>query len=642
MTQHYQKEISSLPDVYATALQFDIHPVASMVESYFQYPLLTVGSGGSFSVANFVAELHQRNTGYLSRASTPLELVSGAIPQSVATICFSAGGNNIDICNAFKHAAREESGPVGALVLSENTKIHALQQKYTYTDVVEACAPIFKDGFLSVASLLASSILLTRAYDEVLGSKITFPSKFSDLSHTCLGSSVSESLLEKLKPILSRRVTSVLYSSIVRSTAIDLESRFVEAALGSLNVSDFRNFGHGRHHWMSKHGKETGVIAIFSDKDQILADRTIGLLPDNVPVVRQKLQGHSNLQSIAGLVFGLYVSEVAGYLSGIDPGKPGIPTFGRKLYRLGPCTKNCSISQMNQRVAIKRKAPEALNDKVQLEVWTNAYQRAIEKISQAKFGGVVLDYDGTISDQRDRYAPLSMDISDALVKLLEQEVVLGIATGRGASAGHALREKLPEHFWDSIIIGYYNGALVTSLANLDDSPIEPFSIPEFVDALTSHPMLGNAAIRSNEAQVSIHLSSRMKTSRAISVAHSLLAEYRISAEICASDHSIDLLFLGASKTNVVKAIQAKLPEGIEILRIGDKGLRPGNDADLLNSPFGLSVNEVSDHHAHCWAFAPAGIKGVQATLFYLSRLNAKHNERGLQLAIRRQVAGDAS
>lgn len=642
MTQHYQKEISSLSDVYATAMQFDIHPVASMVESSFQYPLLTVGSGGSFSVANFAAELHQRNTGLLSRASTPLELVSGTIPQSVAIMCFSAGGNNSDICTAFKHAALEESGRVAALVFSENTKLHALQEKYTYTDVVGASASIFRDGFLSVATLLASSILLTRAYDEVLGSKTPLPSEFREFSQTCLGISVSESLLDQLKPILSRRVTSVLYSSMVRSTAIDLESRFVEAALGSLHVSDFRNFGHGRHHWMSKHGEETGVIAIFSDKDQMLADRTIGLLPNNVPVVRQKLQGHPNLQSIAGLVFGLYVSEVAGYLSGIDPGKPGIPTFGRKLYRLGPCTKNRSISQLNQRATIKRKAPEALNDKVQLEVWTNAYQRAIEKISQAKFGGVVFDYDGTISDQRDRYAPLSIDIRDALVKLLEQEVLVGIATGRGASAGHALREKLPKHFWDSIVIGYYNGALVTSLANMDDSPIGPFSIPEFADALKSHPLLGTAAIRSNEAQISIHLSSRVKTSQAISVAHSLLDEYRISAEICASDHSIDLLFLGASKTNVVKAIQAKLPEELEILRIGDKGLRPGNDADLLNSPFGLSVNEVSNHHAHCWALAPAGIKGIQATLFYLSRLNAKDNDRGLQLAIRRQEASDAS
>lgn len=55
----------------------------------------------------------------------------------------------------------------------------------------------------------------------------------------------------------------------------------------------------------------------------------------------------------------------------------------------------------------------------------------------------------------------------------------------------------------------------------------------------------------------------------------------------------------------------------DILSIGDKGQWPGNDFDLLANPFSLSVNEVSGDPTTCWNLAPAGHRGVQATLDYL-------------------------
>ena len=58
----------------------------------------------------------------------------------------------------------------------------------------------------------------------------------------------------------------------------------------------------------------------------------------------------------------------------------------------------------------------------------------------------------------------------------------------------------------------------------------------------------------------------------------------------------------------------------DILRIGDKGAWPGNDAEMLDHPLGLTVDEASPSRHHCWGLAPAGVKGLQATLYYLDRL----------------------
>lgn len=631
MTKHYQRELDALSEVYAAALSFDIAAISSMVRSLVQIPVLAVGSGGSFSTASFAADLHQRRTGQFARAATPFELVAGGMPQTAATICFSASGRNRDIGVAFKRAAQEESGPVGALVLSDETPLHKLQRRYGYTYVVGGRMPAFRDGFLAVATMFASSILLTRAYDDVLGASALLPEKFETFLRSSLTCPSLEEISDHVESALARSVTSLLFSPIAHSAAVDLESRFVEAALGPLHIADFRNFGHGRHHWMAKRPEETGVLALASDQDRALADRTLELLPNNIPAARIDLQGPPDFQAIGALLAGLYVSEAAGRIAGIDPSKPRVPSFGRKLYRLSPGATGLKASDANRRAAIKRKAPDALRDQEQFDVWATAHQRAIETVAKARFGGIVFDYDGTICDHRERFAPLPKNVSDALCGLLDQGVKIGIATGRGASAGKELRQSLPPRFWDEVTMGYYNGAIITPLSNKDEKLLGLFGSPEFVEALRGHPVLSRSEMRPNEAQISMSLPAFIGVSSAISAVDTVLADHGMTARVSASSHSIDIQFTAASKAHVVNALEAAIPSGTNVLRIGDKGVKPGNDAELLDSPFGLSVDEASRHFTHCWALAPAGVKGVQATLYYLSKLDVADGPGGLRL-----------
>ena len=52
----------------------------------------------------------------------------------------------------------------------------------------------------------------------------------------------------------------------------------------------------------------------------------------------------------------------------------------------------------------------------------------------------------------------------------------------------------------------------------------------------------------------------------------------------------------------------------------------GNDCDLLQTPFSLSVDEVSLDSTLCWNLAPAGYRGVQATLFYFRCMDATNGD----------------
>ena len=54
---------------------------------------------------------------------------------------------------------------------------------------------------------------------------------------------------------------------------------FTEAALGHVQLADYRQFAHGRHHWLAKRGDSSAVIALGTEADATIMDKTLRLLP---------------------------------------------------------------------------------------------------------------------------------------------------------------------------------------------------------------------------------------------------------------------------------------------------------------------------------------------------------------------------
>jgi hypothetical protein len=495
--------------------------------------------------------------------------------------------------------------------------------------LVETDPPTAKDGFLSTNSLLAFAVLLERAYAHAFGTGDVLPETLGELLPS--GQPV-EGLIRQFRvecePLWKRDTLLVLHGPAVQAAAIDLESKFSEAALGHVQLADFRNFAHGRHNWIANRADSTGVLALFSNPDQELAEATLGLLPRNVPVARIYLPAAGAPSRIAALIAVLHMVGQVGEARGIDPGRPHVPPFGRRIYHFQAFSKARSPRLSTETLSISRKVaadPHHLTNRFGLDGWRKAYHEFLARLSDATFGAVLFDYDGTLCEGRDRFNGLRDEIASALSRILEAKVPIGVATGRGKSVRESLRKVLPEKAWKNVFVGYYNGTDIASLTD-DTHPIasgDPVSSLGCVaDALLRHPViasLATAEVRPTQISVQPTLSAASEIVWRVVLD---LVESHGDLRLVRSSHSVDILTHAASKTALLKTL-SDLAAPNPVLAIGDMGQWPGNDHDILATPYSLSVDEVSTSTGTCWNLAPAGYRGVQATLHYLDSVTVR-------------------
>lgn len=360
MGRPYASELQRLADTYHWAGIHGIEPLAEVVATTAAAPLLCTGSGGSLTAAHFAATLHQCCFGWVAKAVTPLELIATPFLRRTAALLITAGGSNGDILNAFEHAVTQEPRSLTTLCATSGSRLSVLAARYRQVEMIEFDSPAGKDGFLATNSLLAFVVLLYRAYIQAAGIRSALPASFAELVHP--GQSEADfmlSLRARCLPLWERPNTTVLFGPSAQAAAVDLESKFTESALGVLQMADYRNFAHGRHHWLAKHGVATGILAIITDDDRALAERTIALLPPQIPIARVDIARNGLDASIAALATAFYIVGLGGEAHGIDPGRPGVPVFGSRIYKMRtPNARSMVHSGMSpsDRAAIERKA----------------------------------------------------------------------------------------------------------------------------------------------------------------------------------------------------------------------------------------------------------------------------------------------
>jgi hypothetical protein len=511
---------------------------------------------------------------------------------------------------------------------SVGSPLAAQARTYRFVKVIELGIPTGKDGFVATNSLLASTVLLTRAYTMTSQMPSLLPPTLPLLLHTHRSLADTLGALKQTSlSTLQREHLLVLYGPRCQAAAIDLESKFSEAALGATQLADYRNFAHGRHHWIDKRGKSTGIVAFITPDDQPLAERTLALIPRSVPTTRVLIPHSDTAGSLSGLVYALYLTGLAGKLRGIDPGQPGVPRFGRQIYHLKPrktWTESYSGLGPVEAAAIRRKSGQDLHMLTHhgtIEFWKDELHAFIRRLAQTRFRGMVCDYDGTLCEPGQR---IETEISKRLQSLLAKGWIIGIATGRGKSVRDDLRETIDPPYWPRILVGYYNASEIAPLDD-DDHPDAKSSpcpaLTPVVNAIQEDPYWRNLReLTFRQWQITLepsnlHDPSLWDAARRLTQGTGTI--------LLQSTHSIDIVPPGASKTNLTRRIAHDLaaqsrPD--DIFCIGDLGRIPGNDADLLASPFGLSVDQVSSDPKTCWNLAPPGHRGTQAAVDYLTCL----------------------
>lgn len=589
-----------------------------------QIPLVCIGSGGSLSACHYAVQLYQQRNGVLAQAMTPLQLMYAGynIIRSSKLLFLSASGKNKDILSAIKYGVKYNETGMMSLTLRKNNPTEELLEQYPKVQRWCENIPSEKDGFLATNSLLATFTLLCKA---------ACASKYQD----------SRFKLNDLQPETFNLNLSVIQNFIVmygatgEPVAWDIESKLTEAALGSALLSDYRNFGHGRHHWFDKRGENSCIIALVTPVERELAYKTIGCLPKSVPVIYIETELDGPQASIDMLLKAFRFVNDLGEARGIDPGKPGVPGYGRLLYNLNYYKlTNCILpAEKALDVAVLRKLGIAGRENVPLWVYySESCQRFVRQLNRGRFTTVAFDYDGTLSasDRKSRFTNgLCDEIRDALMPLLENGVQIVVATGRGKSVGESFQESIDQKYWLQIKVGYYNGACLLTLGDEDElkkwkKQHFDSELKELEEELKLRLPAECVGYKFEERSLQLSIEGEMTQAESQLVydtCREIIWDKQMKGiRVWRSSHSMDIVvYREVSKLRVIED-----PE--HTLCIGDYGTVEGNDYEMLTSKYSLSVDRVSKNTESCWNIAPSGMKGLDATLYYISRMKANEGK----------------
>ncbi len=597
--------------------------IAAQAAKASEAGLMVVASGGAKVVADWASRLQRMTFGCAAVAMTPLEYAALPIPVSATTWLISAGGRHPDILEAARAATSRGDACVVGLIGLPESPLQELLERELRSEVMSFGLAPGQDGFLATNSVWAMACALAKAYSRWLPGEVPL----DDARCECLlawGAKAAESVATSGR---DGRELVVLHDAWTGLGAQDLEARLTETALANLWISDFRNFGHGRHYWIADRADRTLLVSLSSPASECVAAPTLELLPAAMPRLQLRMPDDGIACALASLAWSMHATARWASVTGRDPGRPGVPRFGEKLYEGGFPYPTTVKVDLDHYVLLRKSPPASVTGDV--GGWRKALGDARKILRDTPIPAMVMDYDGTMVDSPKRYQPLDECLAIELRRLLDLGVIIGVATGRGDSIQKELRAALPDtHHWSQVIVGYHNGAKVMRL----DEPA-----PD-LDGATTHPQLrtaSDALMREVEAQSLGKLRCRKHQLTITAVAgQSLTHAWRATREcldrhglegvrVWLSSHSVDVLSPDCSKLHVVSRVaQIADCSPSAVLRIGDRGAWPGNDWELLAAPLGVSVDQCSSDPAASWSLLPPTLKGVKATTHLLRCLRA--------------------
>ena len=615
-----------LPRIYRWALSQDYGALKNRIDALASYPLIAIGSGGSQSTATLVADLHQSKFGQVAKADTPLSAWSYLrILKRSAVFMVSAGGKNPDILGIAKAVVESEPATLIAMCATKNSPLARLVKGFSRGFCFDFELPTGKDGFLATNSLLALSVAALRGYgyDE------------NDLPRSLeVARQVTRVGQEKrwrdASRLLGVRHLIALHGAHSRSAAFDLESKLVEAGLVSVQLADYRNFAHGRHHWLAKN-PDSAVVALASKEETVLAERTLGLLPRDVPslLIASPASSYASWVGLQAAVFDLVARF--GNARKIDPGRPGVPEFGRRIYHL--TAFRLPKSDLKSTAIRRKKKSWGHTDAEYLQQLDLAFSEVFQKFRKARFHGLILDYDGTVCDHVDRFGAIPKNMREALNRVVGAGFLLGIATGRGKSVRQALQAAITKTSWRRVEIGYYNGGVVAGLEDNTQPVTNSCIAPELQnasDALNNFTQ-SQFELSIRPQQITVEPRTTMDVRELWSRVAQCLEEAGVNGvKVVASSRSVDVVPEGTSKLALVRVLEKERPHST-FLCIGDRPCWPGNDAQLLSQDFSLSVDEVDGSPSSAWNLAPAGVLGAAALRYYLSKITTSSDHFSIRL-----------
>lgn len=576
MKPPYRAEIEALDATYADALDASTDGLRAAVHMLGSGPALFVGSGGSMALAELAAGLHERVCRQPGQACTSLEALDAPQLARRGALLFSSSAKHPDAERVLSHFGRRRFAPA---VLVTHRDVSDIQEVAGYdTRVVTLPRLAQPDGFLATGSIMQAATLLTRAY----------------LPHAELPRQLPPAAGEAAV----REEVLVLSPPSLACVATDLEVRLVESGLATVQVCDYRNFAHGRHTGFARRADGVTVIALSDVDSESLATGTVASLPATCDVRRWHGDGPWEETVIGLLNRSIRLAGEAGDRVGLDIARPTVPTFGRRLYRL-PLRRRLPDRPAAgvERKLLAAGCGEDLELRRHYLVAAGAWR---ERLSERRFGGLVLDYDGTVCWTQRRFDLPDAGVRHGLAAVLEAGAILGFASGRGRSLHADLRRWIARKHWGRVVLGLYNGGVVLRLDDELPDLREPSEWSgRVVAALAGAPYSHALGVEERGAQVSVTAGAVAHDGQLALLLADRLDGAGVEASIAASGHAVDIVPPTSTKVAVLIAVEERA--GASALAIGDQGQPGGNDHALLaRGPATLSVDRCSPDPDSCW------------------------------------------
>lgn len=622
----FSEKLDRLPLTVEAALRHDVRDIAEAFSGRESSPkVIAIGSGGSAISAEFLAACRRTHGRAITLVQTPLEfaLGDGSLFDSDIWI-FSARGENADIVAAFRSALSRGAKHIYIFTTSGTGRLASEARGKSRTTIHALPTAEAKDGFLATHSLVTTVVALLRAaalagqrpIEDELGAEIR-RSSTDRLSPT-----YRNLWRQRLRDLGAEDTLIVLADPRITPGAVLIETSVWETSLCPLQLTDFRNFAHGRHVWLHHRPNSSVILAMCGHGTRDIWRKFDDLFPSGVRRHSIDYQNCGRFQNWLSILDGLVIIEALGLARGIDPGKPGVGPNAGAIY--DDASLETMVAERTSAVRQKRAAADS-SDKLHLRDLTYVAEHGAfrEKLTTAEFGALVLDYDGTVVATNNRYSPPNPELICELQRLIDGGIRLAFATGRGGSAGESLRPLFAASSHQKILMGYYNGGYLQYLdTDISLTPAPRASeIIEVAEWLSSREdLLPSDAFKDSGVQITIQLGRVSHPENLLSAFSARFgADDRVS--FARSAHSLDIFLASTCKTTVVAAVAEMLSRGhSKILCVGDSGAAGGNDHRLLGTSYGISVGAVCDRPDVCWSLFGSETVGPEALLLILKAL----------------------
>ena len=530
----YRSEIEALSTTYGDALTADVVQLRRAVHALGRGPAIFIGSGGAMVLAELAARLHEWICRQPGRVCTSLEALDSPPLAHRGALLFSSSAKHPDAQRVLLDFQRRRFVP--AVLITHRDAEEIRRVAGCDTRIVTLPELFEPDGFLATGSIMQTAALLLRAYlpDAALPPELQWHDDEAPL----------------------REELIVLSPPSLRCVAIDLEVRFVESGLAAVQLSDYRNFAHGRHAGFARRRDKITIVALSDRSSESLATRTLAALPTGIDVRRWHADTAWETAVVELLARSMRLTLLAGERTGVDVARPRVPTFGRRLYRL-PLRRRVPDHLVG---GVERKllAARCGEDEHLRGVYAQAATEWLEKLSRERFAGIVCDYDGTVCWTERRFEPPEPGLQECFVAMLEGGAVVGFASGRGRSLHADLRRWIPRRLWSQVVLGLYNGGFLLAL----DDELRELRAPTawsqgVVAALAAAPYAARLEIVERGSQVSVGAVGVVHDEYLARLVADRLDSAGVPATIASSGHAVDIMPATNSKLSVASLVEER-------------------------------------------------------------------------------------